>query len=82
MRFWRTTSRNEWSSSEAVNVEIEGRRTSEDMLVMGSTVLIGQTILERLDFLVDCPGQRILPKSRARQPPYVGGALDVLMCQR
>ncbi len=47
--------------SEAVNVEIEGRRTSEDMLVMGSAVLIGQTVLERLDFLVDCPGQRIIP---------------------
>ena len=47
--------------SEAVNIEIEGRRTSEDMLVMGDTVLLGQTVLERLDFLVDCRGQRLIP---------------------
>ena len=47
--------------TDAVNIEIEGRRTSESMLVLGSAVLIGQTLLERLDFLVDCPGQRIIP---------------------
>ncbi len=47
--------------TEAVNVEIEGRRTSEDMLVIGNTVLIGQTLLERLDFLVDCTRQRLIP---------------------
>ena len=47
--------------TEAVNIEIAGRRTSEDMYVLGSTVLIGQTLLERLDFLVDCPRQRLIP---------------------
>ena len=47
--------------TQAVNIEIEGRQTSESMLVLGSAVLIGQTLLERLDFLVDCPGQRITP---------------------
>ncbi len=47
--------------TEAVNIEIADRHTSEDMYVLGSTVLIGQTLLERLDFLVDCPGQRLIP---------------------
>lgn len=47
--------------TEAVNIDIEGRFTSEDMYVLGSGVLIGQTLLERLDFLVDCRNQRIIP---------------------
>ncbi|MGF1602170.1 MAG: clan AA aspartic protease [Thermosynechococcaceae cyanobacterium] len=37
-----------------VIIEIEGRETIEATLVTGDIVLIGQTVLETLDFWVDC----------------------------
>ncbi len=54
-------------TKESVNVtgpviiEIEGRETIEAALVLGDTVLIGQTVLETLDLLVDCKNQRLIP---------------------
>lgn len=47
--------------TEAVGVELEGRRATEEMFVLGNEVLIGQTMLERLDLLVDCRNGRLLP---------------------
>jgi clan AA aspartic protease len=44
-----------------VIIEIEGRETIEAALVLGDTVLIGQTVLETLDLLVDCKNQRLIP---------------------
>ena len=52
---------------EAVNlvgpilVEIETRVTIEDALVLGDEVLIGQTVLEKLDLHVDCANNRLVP---------------------
>ncbi len=52
---------------EAVNVtgpvivELEGRNTLEDALVLGDEVLIGQTVLEKLDLFVDCQRRRLVP---------------------
>lgn len=51
---------------EAVDVvspliwEIQGRVTMDEALVLGDQVLIGQTILEKMDLLVDCANQRVL----------------------
>ena len=45
----------------AVIIEIEGRETTEAALVTGDEVLIGQTVLETLDLLVDCKNQRLIP---------------------
>lgn len=42
-------------------VEIEGRDTLDEALVLGDEVLIGQTVLEKLDLLVDCQRQRVSP---------------------
>lgn len=42
-------------------VEIDGRDTIEDALVLGDEVLIGQTVLEKLDLFVDCQGRRLVP---------------------
>ena len=42
-------------------VEIEGRDTLEEALVLGDEVLIGQTVLEKLDLFVDCQRQRLVP---------------------
>ncbi|WP_448266907.1 retroviral-like aspartic protease family protein [Nostoc sp. DSM 114159] len=47
--------------TEPVIIELEGRETTEATLVTGNTVLIGQTVLETLDLLVDCKNQRLTP---------------------
>jgi clan AA aspartic protease len=47
--------------TESVVIVIRGRRTSDEALVLGNEVLIGQTVLEKLDLHVDCANQRIIP---------------------
>ena len=47
--------------TEAILLECEGRRTTEDALVVGSGILIGQVVLEKLDLLVDCRQQKLIP---------------------
>lgn len=47
--------------TEAILVELEGRQTTEDALVLGDVVLIGQVVLEKLDLLVDCKNQKLIP---------------------
>jgi len=42
-------------------IEMEGRETIEAAMVLGDMVLIGQTVLETLDLLVDCKNQRLVP---------------------
>jgi clan AA aspartic protease len=44
-----------------LRVEIMGRDTTDDALVLGDEVLIGQTVLEKLDLQIDCYGQRLIP---------------------
>jgi len=47
--------------TEAIVVEIQNRGTSDEALVLGDEVLIGQTILEKLDLHVDCANQVVIP---------------------
>lgn len=47
--------------TEPVRVELAGRHTAEEALVLGDEVLIGQTILEKLDLFVDCQRGRVVP---------------------
>lgn len=47
--------------TEPLVVEIEGRDTLEEALVLGDEVLIGQTVLEKLDLFVDAAGGRLVP---------------------
>lgn len=47
--------------TEPIIFELNGRDTLEEALVRGCEVLIGQTVLEKLDLLVDCMSQRIVP---------------------
>ncbi|MEG3939189.1 MULTISPECIES: clan AA aspartic protease [unclassified Microcoleus] len=42
-------------------IEMAGRETIEAAMVLGDIVLIGQTVLETLDLLVDCKNQRLVP---------------------
>ncbi|MGK7873516.1 MAG: clan AA aspartic protease [Xenococcaceae cyanobacterium] len=47
--------------TEPLIVEWEGRDTLEEALVLGDEVIIGQTVLEKLDVLADCANQRLVP---------------------
>ncbi|WP_445628819.1 retroviral-like aspartic protease family protein [Nostoc sp. DSM 114167] len=47
--------------TEPVIIELTGRETTEATLVIGDIVLIGQTVLETLDLLVECRNQRLIP---------------------
>jgi len=47
--------------TEGVIVEIAGRNTLDEAMVLGDEVLIGQTVLEKLDLFVDCDGRRLVP---------------------
>ena len=47
--------------SEPVVIDVLGRDTLEDALILGDEVLIGQTVLEKLDLLVDCARNRVIP---------------------
>ncbi len=41
--------------------DLMGRDTMEEALVLGDEVLVGQAVLEKLDLLVDCTNQRVIP---------------------
>jgi clan AA aspartic protease len=41
-------------------VNVLGRDTLEEALILGDEVLLGQTVLEKLDLLVDCAGGRLI----------------------
>jgi len=41
--------------------DILDRRTSDDALALGDEVLIGQTLLEKLDLVADCVNRRLMP---------------------
>ena len=47
--------------TEGVIFNINGRDTLEEALVWGDEVLIGQTVLEKLDMQVDSTGQKLNP---------------------
>ena len=47
--------------AEGVRFEIMDRSSSDDAFVLGEEVLIGQTVLEKMDLLVDCTRQRLVP---------------------
>jgi clan AA aspartic protease len=49
------------SVTEPLVVEIDGRDTLDEALILGDEVLIGQTVLEKLDLLVDCQRRRVVP---------------------
>lgn len=54
-----------------VTFEILTRNTIEEALVLGDEVLIGQTVLEKLDLLADCAGQRVVPNPAHPNQPVL-----------
>lgn len=57
--------------TEPVGIELMTRRTSEETLVLGSEVIIGQTVLESLDLLVDCTNLRVVPHPDRPDQPVI-----------
>jgi clan AA aspartic protease len=57
--------------SEMVGIDLIDRRTTEEMLVLGSEVVIGQTVLESLDLLVDCTNLRVIPNPAHPDQPVI-----------
>ncbi|MCI0489987.1 MAG: clan AA aspartic protease [Blastocatellia bacterium] len=57
--------------TEAIRVDINGRRTVEEALVLGNEVIIGQTVLEKLDLLVDCANRRVIPNPAHPDQPVL-----------
>ncbi|MCP9493968.1 MAG: clan AA aspartic protease [Pyrinomonadaceae bacterium MAG19_C2-C3] len=56
-------------ATEPVIFEINGRRTPDEAFVIGDEVLIGQTVLEKMDLLVDCRNNKVTPNpARPDQP--------------
>ena len=47
--------------TEAIIIDLLGRDTLEEALVLGDEVLIGQTVLEKLDLYVDCCNNQLVP---------------------
>jgi hypothetical protein len=47
--------------TESIIFDVMGRDTLEEALVLGDEVLIGQTVLEKLDLLADCANRRLVP---------------------
>ncbi len=57
--------------TEVVGIDINGRRTTEETLVLGSEVLIGQTVLESLDLQVDCANGRVIGNPAHPDQPII-----------
>jgi clan AA aspartic protease len=55
--------------TEPLLVDIQGRRTDDEALITGDEVLIGQTVLEKMDWFVDCRGQRLIQNPRHPDGP-------------
>jgi hypothetical protein len=47
--------------TEPIYFDWQGRETEDAALVLGDEVLIGQTVLEKLDLLADCANHRLIP---------------------
>ena len=47
--------------TSSILFEILGRSTADEALILGDEVLIGQTVLEKLDLLADCTHRRLIP---------------------
>ena len=57
--------------TEPVLVEIMGRQTHEEGLVLGDEVIIGQTTLEKTDLHVNCKNQTLYPNPAHPDQPVL-----------
>jgi predicted aspartyl protease len=57
--------------TEPIHFEIFGRESTEGAMVLGDEVIIGQTILEVTDLLVDCANRKVIPNPAHPDQPVV-----------
>jgi len=57
--------------TEAGGIDILNRRVTEETLVLGDEVIIGQTALERTDLLVDCLNRKVIPNPAHPDQPVI-----------
>jgi len=57
--------------TEPITFDIIGRTTTEGAMVLGDEVIIGQTVLEVLDLLVDCNNHKVIPNPAHPDQPVV-----------
>jgi clan AA aspartic protease len=57
--------------TEPLIIECIGRDTLEEALILGDEVIIGQTVLEKLDLLVDCANKRLIPNPAHPDQPVL-----------
>jgi predicted aspartyl protease len=57
--------------TEPILFELAGRKTFEEAMVLGDEVLIGQTVLEKTDLLVDCANGCVVPNPKNPQRPVL-----------
>ncbi|MDQ3633570.1 MAG: clan AA aspartic protease [Acidobacteriota bacterium] len=57
--------------TEPIMFDIMGRKTTEGAMVLGDEVIIGQTILEVLDLMVDCNRREVIPNPAHPDQPIV-----------
>lgn len=57
--------------TEPIKFDIIGRETIESAMVLGDEVIIGQTVLEVLDLLVDCNNRKVIPNPAHPDQPVV-----------
>lgn len=57
--------------SEPATMEILGREVSENFLILGDEVLIGQTALEATDLQVDCNRGQVIPNPDHPNAPVI-----------
>ena len=55
--------------TEAMTVEILGRETEINPMVLGEQLLLGVMVLEGLDLMVDCLRQRLVPYQGTEDQP-------------
>jgi clan AA aspartic protease len=63
--------REEVDLTEPVLIELMGRHTTEEALVLGDEVIIGQTFLEKTDLHVDCREKKLLPNPAHPDQPVL-----------
>jgi predicted aspartyl protease len=63
--------REEVDVTEPVFIELMGRHTVEEGLVLGDEVIIGQTVLEKTDLFVDRRRKRLLPNPAHPDQPVL-----------
>jgi clan AA aspartic protease len=63
--------REEVDVTEPVFIELMGRHTVEEALILGDEVTVGQTLLEKTDLYVDCRQKRLLPNPAHPDQPVL-----------